>query len=214
MKKIAKIPFVIFGSIVLLYATTAFIISDPKADFVIEEPKFTKQIYLSEIRTENSERGCFKTAMEFKKMPHDYSKREFYGYEIGIANNPKVDRILIGITNNLISRIEIWNQNELVKSKEKGFMGKMTWGDFQTISVEMYDQTNTKYAGKSKIYMRFYEGTGFLGDIGGIDHDLSEYADLSADKSIGLFSKFLESESVKDPEFSNLKIWKNYKSFD
>ena len=93
-------------------------------------------------------------------------------------------------------------------------MGKMNWSETQTITIDFYDQTNEKYKGKSKISMHFYSGTSFFGDIGTINIDLTEYGDLSGDKSIGVFAKSIDSNSVNKPEFSDLRIWKNYKSFD
>lgn len=99
-------------------------------------------------------------------------------------------------------------------TKELGFMNKMTWSETQTMSIEFYDQTNKRYKGKSNISMRFYGGTGFFGDIGTINIDLTEYGDLSGIKSIGVFAKSFISSSVNEPEFSNLRVWKNYKSFD
>ena len=69
-------------------------------------------------------------------------------------NNPNIDRIFIGITNNLISRLEIWNKSELIETKELGFMKKMTWGEEQTMVIDFQDQTNSKYQGKSKISLR------------------------------------------------------------
>ena len=214
MKKITKSILGVFAGIIILFATTAFVINDPQADFTKQNVSLDDQILLSEIRTKNLEKGTFKSSLKLKQNNFDSPTKEFYGQEIIITDNPQVDRILIGVTNNLISRIEIWNQNDLVETKELGFMNKMTWGETQTMSIDFYDQTNERYNGKSKILMRFYGGTGFFGDIGTINFDLTEYGDLSGNKSIGVFAKSINSSSLNEPEFSDLKIWKNYKSFD
>jgi hypothetical protein len=214
MKKITKS---ILGGIVviaILFATTAFIINDPQADYIKQTVSLNDQISLSAIRTKNSEKGTFKSSLKFEQKSSESSTKEFYGQEIIIADNPQVDRILIGVTNNLISRIEIWNQDNLMETKELGFIDKMTWGETQSITVDFYDQTNEKYKGKSKILMRFYSGTGFLGDIGTINFNLTKYGDFNGDKSIGVFAKSLDSYSVIEPKFSDLQIWKNYQSFD
>lgn len=214
MKKVIKIILGISLGIIFLFATTAFIISDPKADYIKQDLNLTDQISLSDIKTENLEIGTFKSSVKFRHNNRNSSTKEFYGQEIVISDNPQVDRILIGITNNLISRIEIWNQNELIETKELGFMNKMTWGQTQTITVAFYDQTNTKYSGESKVSMRFFNGTGFFGDIGTINLELTKYGDLSGAKTIGLFAKNIELDTVTKPEYSDLKIWKNYRSFD
>jgi hypothetical protein len=214
MKKITKSILGVFVGIAILFATTAFIISDPRADLTKQSVSLDDQIALSEITTRNLEKGSFKSSVKFKQNNFERTTKEFYGHEIIIADNPKVDKILIGVTNNLISRIEIWNQNNLIETKELGFMEKMTWGKTQTMSIEFYDQTNEKYEGKSKISMHFYDGTGFFGDIGTISFDLTEYGDFSGNKSIGVFAKSIDSNSVNEPEFSDLKVWKNYMSFD
>ena len=198
-----------------LIGTTAYIaISDSKADFTKEIVTLNVPISLSEISTKYTKRGHFKSAVQFQHENHSTAAKEFYGQEITLANNPKVDRILIGLTNNLISRLEIWKDGQLIQSEEKGFVGKMTWGEPQTLSVAFYDQTTSKYEGKSKIAMRLYSGSGFLGDIGTLHMDLTEYGDLSGEKTIGVFAKSLSSVEVNKPTFSNLRIWKNYRSFD
>lgn len=51
-------------------------------------------------------------------------------------------------------------------------------------------------------------------DIGIINFDLTEYGDLSGKKELSLFAKSSESTIEKKPEFSELKVWNNYKSFD
>ena len=214
MNKITKSILGVFAVIIILFATTAFIINDPQADFTKQSISLNDQIALSEITTKNLEKGNFKSSLKFKQKKFDSTTKEFYGQKIIITDNPQVDRIFIGVTNNLISRIEIWNQNNLIESKELGFMDKMTWGSTQTISIDFYDQTNERYKGTSKVTMRFYGGTGFLGDIGTINFDLTEYGDFSRNKSIGVFAKSIDSNSVNKPEFSDLRIWKNYKSFD
>ena len=200
--------------IILLFACTAFIISSPQADYYQENVEMLDRFSLSEIKTDNLEIGTFKTSVNFSLQSFEEASKEFYGQEILISNNPKVDRIFIGITNNLISRLEIWSQNELIESKELGFMGKMTWGETQTMTVDFYDQTNSKYKGKSKISMRFFSGDGFFGDLGTINLDLTKYGDLSGSKTLGLFAKNLELGNTHQPEFSDLKIWKNYNGLD
>ena len=214
MKKITKTVLSVFAGIVILFATIAFIITDPQADFTKQNVNLEDQIALSEITTENLEKGTFKSSLKFKQNNFNSPTKEFYGQEIVITDNPEVDRILIGVTNNLISRIEIWNQNVLVETKELGFMEKMTWGEAQTMSIDFYDQTNERYNRESKILMRFYDGTGFFGDIGTINIDLTEYGDFSGNKSIGVFAKSTDSNSVNKPVFSDLRVWKNYNSFD
>lgn len=214
MKKIKKSILAVLAGMTILFATTAFIINDPKADFTKQNIHLKDQISLSEITTKNLEKGAFKSSLKFKQNNFDSPTKEFYGQEIIIADNPEVDRILIGVTNKLISRIEIWNQNDLVKTKELGFMDKMTWGETQTMSIDFFDQTNERYQGKSKISMRFYGRTGFFGDIGTINIDLTEYGDLSGDKSIGVFAKSIDANPINEPEFSDLRVWKDYKSFD
>jgi hypothetical protein len=214
MRNIAKFILFLAAGAATLLATTAFIISDPQADFIKPEVSPNDPVHLSDIQTKNSEVGAFKTSVEFKQNSGKRIAKEFYGMEIAIQENPQVEKIRIGVTSNLLSRVEIWNQDQLVKSEELGFMKKMTWGQTQTLSVEFYDQTHEKYKGKSQISMRFYDGTGFWGDIGTLNLGLTAYGDMSTHKSIGVFASSLDSSTLNKPEFSDLQIWKNYRSFD
>ena len=214
MKKVTRFILIVCSGLTLFFATTAFLLSDPKADFTKKSIRPNDKIYLSKISTKNRVDGAFKSALKFRHTDSNISSKAFYGQEISIRNNPLVDKILIGVTSNLISRIEIWKQDELVQIKELGFVSKMTWGETQTMVVDFYDSTNERYNGNSKISMRFYNGTGFFGDIGTINTDLTEFGDLSGDKSIEVFSKSLDSDSISEADFSDLEIWRNYKSFD
>ncbi len=215
MNRIKKSILGVSGGLVVIILTTAFIISDPKADFRTHDIGLEDQFSLSKITTSNAELGAFKASLKFKQMQPDRPTKEYYGIKVLIANNPRVDMIFIGVTSNLNSRIEIWNKNKRMEVRELGFMNKMTWGATQTMAVEFYDQTNKKYKGKSKVKMRFYSGTGFFGDIGTISFDLSDYGDLSEEKAIGVFAKGMDSNILGNiPNFTDLLIWKNYLSFD
>ncbi len=215
MKRIAISSILgISSGIILLIVCSAFIITGPQLDYYQENVEMLDRISLSEIQSDNLEIGTFKTSVNFSQQSFDDVSKEFYGQEIFISNNPKVDRILIGITNNLVSRLEIWNQDKLIESKELGFMDKMTWGETQTMTVDFYDQNYSKYKGKNKISMRFFNWNGFLGDIGTINFDLTEFGDLSGPKTIGFFAKALEPGTLHQPEFSDLKIWRNYNGLD
>jgi hypothetical protein len=214
MRKTIKPVSGILIGFTLLFVTTAFIISDPTPDFLKEDISQSDLISLSEIDTHNMKTGSFKSLVEFNHNNSNSSAKEFYGQEILISENPQIDRIFIGVTSNLISRIEIWKANKIVETKEVGFMDKMTWGETQSLTVDFYDQTYKRYKGHSKISMRFYNGSGFFGDIGTISFDLTEYGDLSGDKSVRLFAKSMTSKLERNPKFSDLKIWKNYLSFD
>jgi hypothetical protein len=109
MKGVTKSILGVLAGIAILIATTVFIISDPQADFSKQIVSLDDQISLSEITTKNLEKGTFKSSVKFTQNNFDSPKKEFYGKEITIADNPEVDKILIGVTNNLISRVEIWS---------------------------------------------------------------------------------------------------------
>ncbi len=118
MKKTAKSILVAITVIVILFATTAFIVNDPQADFSKRRISLSDQISLSEIPTKNQEISAFKSSVKIRKKNFKNPTKEFYGQEIVIADNPQVDKILIGVTNNLISRVEVWNKNKLIEIKE------------------------------------------------------------------------------------------------
>jgi hypothetical protein len=156
-----------------------------------------------------------KTQVTFSGQGQLGDTKEFYGQEITIGGNQKLDRIRVGVTSNLISRIELWNENELVAQKELGFMNKMTWGGEQELSVVFFDQNQSKHQGKAGITMRFFEGKGFLGDIGTISMDLTEFGRLTGNKSITTFHTSVEENcSLNQSYFTDLRIWKNYAPID
>ena len=214
MKTIKNFSLVVVSILIILYTGTAFIISDPSADFELKELSIDDRISLAKVSTQNSRIGMFKSAVQFSQNPADLGEMDFYGQEIIISDNPNIDKILIGIKSNNNTRIELWNRGELMESRDKGFSGKMSWGATQSMAVQFYDQSNEKYKGKSTISLRFFEGTGFLSDIGQLSFDLTPYGNLSGEKTIGVFAMSLASEQINRPLFSNLEIWKNFQSFD
>lgn len=214
MNNSTKTIVIISISMTLFLLSVIYFVSDSSPDFIKEDISNSDVVNLSEIPTKNLRTGCFKSAVKFQLSDVNNSEKSFWGQRIFIANNPNLDEVLVGVTNNLISRVEIWNKGTMLKAKELGFVGKMTWGEIQTIAVEFYDQNNLKYSGESKLSMRFYKSNGFLGDIGTIQVDLTKYGDLSGDKTIGVFAKSFDNQAAISPYFSDLKIWNNYNSFD
>ena len=175
--------------IVLLGATSIlgaaiFFIADPSPDHFVQVVAEGQQTPLGQITTRNTAIGAFKSEVTFNHKIKSDQGLAFYGYELSISGNDQLDRIAIGITNNLIARMEIWNGNQLIEEQEIGFVGKMSWGDDQTMSLAFYDQTNTRYLGRSHISLRLFSGRGFLGDIASLPVDLSAYGDLSGEKAL------------------------------
>ncbi len=215
MKKALKILAVAASLPIIGLSVLAFTAQDPRPDYIMPDLSGFDPVPLPSLQTGNEQQGMFKSTVSFLRNAGAEPQKEFYGQEIRISGNDKLDKILIGITNNLNSRIEAWNGNHLVEAKELGFMKKMTWGSGQELSVEFYSQDNAKYPGKSRISLRFYEGPGFFGDIGNIQMDLTPYGNLSGAKSIGLFAKPLDGTALQtEPAWKNLRVWKHYNSFD
>ncbi|WP_417609514.1 hypothetical protein [Owenweeksia hongkongensis] len=215
-KKVLKWLGGLSAFLLVLILIVGFSFSDPQADLNIANPVEGKTIVLSEVPTEFTKVGVFKSSVDFHSPNNNGVRgRDFYGQRITVGGNPNVDRIDIGITSNLISRVEIWNGDELVDIKELGFMDKMTWGDTQRLYVEMTDETNSRYSGKSEVKMRFTKGTGFFGDIGTLSFDLSKYGSFSGEKTIDVFQKpLIAQKGLQKGEFSNFRVWKNFASAD
>jgi len=186
MKKVIRIFLIVFSIPIFFFSITGFIISDSNPDFKkVDLTQFDK-ILLSEIQSENTKIGSFKSSVKFRKS--NFS------------------------SNNLISRLEIWNEGRLIETKELGFMKKMKGDRYKTLTIQFYDQTQTSK--NSGIRMQYYDRTTFFGDIGTISLDLCKYGDLSGAKELRLFAKSLESKEVNEPHFSDLTIWKDYESYD
>ena len=213
MHLLRKIMIVLLGATLILGAAI-FFIANPSPDHFVQVVAESQQIPLGQITSRNTAVGAFRSEVTFNHKIKSDQGKAFYGYKLSISGNDQLDRIAIGITNNLITRMETWNGNKLIEQQELGFVGKMSWGDDQTMSLAFYDQTNTRYPGRSHISLRLFSGRGFLGDIASLPVDMSAYGDLSGEKSIGIFARSLDAEPIAQPTFSDLKIWKNYASWD
>jgi hypothetical protein len=212
MKKPTKMRIALALGILLIVPFSAFMLGEPTPDFHQRDLTNISPVSISELDSRNSDMGHFKASMDVRLPFSDVRDKAYYGMEVRVQGNPNIDRIRVGVTNNLISRIEIWNGEELIETKELGFMSKMTYGAAQMMQVGFYDQSSTRYPGKSKVAMRFYSGSGFLGDIGTISMDLSRYGDFTGPKSICPFSS--AAYDREQGEFTKLKIWKDYNAQD
>ena len=211
MNKIVQYFLFAMALVVVTLMTVVLIHKNQKADFRVQNLNGFEGVSIYDIETNNSLEGHLKTSLIFNtKNQSNY--KEFYGQELRIKDNLKVDLILIGITNHLISRIEVWNNGQLIDIKEKGFLGKTNWGSDHKMVVEIKNVGNNNI--QKELYMRFYRGSGFLGDTGGIDFDLTELNILNDNIEFSVFAKSLESEMKFHPMFKNLEIWKNYVTLD
>lgn len=200
--------------IVLTYGIVGFAFSDPSPDFNQTNISIEDLVYLNEIDSKNSYNGSFKAMVELTQLEDENFGNDFYGMDIRISDNEKIDRISVGVTNNRIARMEIWNKDILVETLEKGFVGKMTHGDIQNLSIAFYSPNAQKPHRKTTLQVRFYEGSGFLGDIGTLNMDLSKYGNLNGEKSIQLFAITKEYKSIPMPGFTNFQVWKDFESAD
>jgi hypothetical protein len=212
MKKPTKPRIALALGLLLIIPISAFVLGEPTPDFQQKELASFDPVLISEIPSNHKDIGHFKASLDVRLPFTDIQQIEFYGMEIRLEGNPDLDKIRVGVTNNLVSRIEVWKDENLIKTKELGFMSKMTFGAEQVMQVSFYDQSNMRYPDKAKLMMRFYSGTGFLGDIGTISLDLEPYGDLTGAKSIQPFSTTLQTYNL--PEYSNFKIWKDYNALD
>jgi len=215
MKKFIKRLFFIPLGIIFIYALLAFAISDPKPDYMVDDLSNFEKISLSELSTNHIEEGKFKSVVKLQATALRTIDKEFYGQAIYIKNNENIDQILIGVTNNLISRIEIWKDQKLIDVIEKGFVRKMTYGQKQKLAIQFSEYSNTYPVNvKSGIRMQMYHHTPFWGSVANISCDLSKYGDLSGEKEISVFAKSIESDRQPQINFSNFRVWKNFSSFD
>jgi hypothetical protein len=214
MKKTLRFLAVSICILMVMGGITAFMLSDPKPNVHLHNLDEFDKIDLKDIHSDYGRKGVFKSSALVRESGIPVEEKVFFGQEIGISGNEQLDKIRIGVTSNLISRMEIWKGGRLVQAKEMGFVGKTTRGDLHELTVEFQDQTNAKQPGTAKIMMRYFSGSGFFGDTGVLAMDLTSFGDLSGEKSVSLFAASPENDQVRQVEFKNLKIWKDFQSFD
>ncbi|MCH2215941.1 MAG: hypothetical protein MK086_12295 [Flavobacteriales bacterium] len=209
MKKSIKFITVLALSLILFIFITAFITAEPKPTEVIDAPSFESVLNIDRGKSFSTN---WKSEVTFNHLPSADQPKEFYGQEIKFMGGFEIDRMLIGITNNLIARIEVWKGEELVEVKEKGFVGKMSWGESQSMIIDYYGDEERQQ--KNRIAMRFNGGSSFFGDIATIQYDLSKYEGFKEAREVSLFAKSLESEMNRSPEFSRFSFWQGTNSMD
>lgn len=214
MSKLKRNLLILTLLLILGVITTFIIMSDPAPDFRKTVITMADQFSVDSIQSKHHQQGMLKSVVSLSMNASASDSILFYGQDIRLDGNEALDRILIGVTNRLISRIELWNRDQLIEEKELGFMKKMTSGKCYELAVDIRDHTNKKYPGKSMITLRYYKGSGFFGDVGTIQMDLSAFGDITGRKTISFFAKGLDQDKQLQAEFSNLRIWKNYSSFD
>ncbi len=209
--KIAMGSSLIFLTLLLLRFTTF----NASPHFKQEDLTGFSCVGFADIPPKNIQQNAFIARVQFSRPANMEPEKEFYGQRITFENNPNLTHIDIGITSNLIARVELWNNDTLKDVKEQGFVGKMTWGNNQWLETSFHTRTLAKYDNTCRIKLSFYEGIGFWGKIAEISYNLTGFRDVTSPKSLSLFAKPLHTATVEQtPDFSNLMIWKGQHSFD
>ncbi len=153
--------------IVLLGATSIlgaaiFFIADPSPDHFVQVVAEGQQTPLGQITTRNTAFGAFKSEVAFNHKIKSDQGKAFYGYELSISGNDQLDRIAISITNNPITRMEIWgNGNKVDRTARTRICRQDELATTKTMSLVFYDQTNTSIP-DAVISLRLFSGRGFL----------------------------------------------------
>ncbi|MEZ4984608.1 MAG: hypothetical protein R2795_06185 [Saprospiraceae bacterium] len=83
-------------------------IRDPVADYTSQDVQLEASVPCR-ILQPAIPKEVFSSEVSIKQGTVEGAYQAFYGQKMSIAGND-VDSILVGVTNNLISRIEVWHQ--------------------------------------------------------------------------------------------------------
>ncbi|MEQ8908876.1 MAG: hypothetical protein RIC95_06775 [Vicingaceae bacterium] len=214
MKSLFKVLAFSFIAILLFYTTLALSYKDPEPS-CFHEKLPVEAIAIHELQAVNNKAGVFKSEVELQYQEWNCKRKNFSGLKVEVNDNPSVDAIFIGQTNNLNCRIELWKDEQMIAYEEKGFMAKIELPDPFTLSMEFFDQENQRQPNQASIRFKVFQGSDFTGDSGNLSFDLSQFGDFSGKKYVSSFSLVLEDRNpTEEVSFADLSIWKNHRSGD
>lgn len=214
MKSLLKFLVFSLTAIGLFYTILALSYKDPKPS-CFHEKLPVEAIAIHELEAANDKEGVFKSEVKLSYKRWDSKKKNFSGLKIEVEDNPSIDQIFIGQTNNMNCRIELWNKNQMIAYEEKGFMAKIEWPDPFTLSMEFFDQDYLRSPNESRIRFKVFQGSDFTGDSGYLSFDLSQFGSFTGKKFVSSFSVLLENRMpTEEVSFADLCIWKNHRSAD
>ena len=195
----------------------SFSFADPYPDFSSSKLADFQGISSEIFNSANTKNGAFKAEVILANESKDQDF-QFKGFELNISDNSAIDKILAGITNENIIKVELWKNDHLIFSQTQPFKGFMKNNKEYMLSLDMFDSSLKKYKGKSHLSMRLRNGNGFLGsisEIAEINIDLSAYNINLSKKELRLFTNATNNMlSNLDRHFANINYWGNSISAD
>lgn len=209
-----KLTMGFLGLVALFYGTMGFVGADPAPDFQQRMLSTQTVVSLDEVPTKHNRKGSFKTIVTLQAPTVAHDGKDFYGYEITPKGQAHFDKIRLGVTNQRIVRAEVWQGGQLVKAKEMGFFQKTESGDAWQLELSYNQDAHLKQQYANQLAISLYDKTRFWGDIAGISLDVSPYGGVPEAMTLSLFAISLSDGMLPAPHFSDMRIWRNYTSWD
>ena len=210
MKTTIKRLSILFLLIVVSYGIFGFLIQDEAPSVSKSLKDSNTSIALADIETAYDEPGSFKSILILTATSTDEAE-SYVGQTIQLEGNPHYDQIQIGIQDQKKLTAKLLNNQTLIRETTQILLSAIPLSTPLNFSVAyIAEKGSQNKSNENTLQIRLYEGGGFFGDIGTLNVDLKEYAPLNADIQITALN-----DAVHSPfQFSELKVWKDYESFD
>ncbi|NBG66938.1 hypothetical protein [Acidiluteibacter ferrifornacis] len=210
MKTTIKRLSILFLLIVVSYGIFGFLIQDEAPSVSKSLKDSNTSIALADIEKEYDEPGSFKSVVILTANSID-SAESFVGQTIKIEGNPNYDEIQIGIQDQKKLTAKLLNNQTLIRETTQILLSAIPLSTPLNFSVAyIAEKGSQNKSNENTLQIRLYEGGGFFGDIGTLNVDLKYYAPLNANIQITALNDAVHSSF----QFSELKVWKDYESFD
>ncbi|MBR9831118.1 hypothetical protein GYB57_03135 [bacterium] len=210
MKTTIKRLSILFLLIIVSYGIFGFLIQDEAPSVSKSLKDSNTSIALADIEKEYDEPGSFKSVVLLTATSLD-SAESFVGQTIKIEGNLNYNEIQIGIQDQKKLTAKFLNNQTLIRETTQTLLSAIPLNTPLNFSVAyIAEKGSQNKSNENTLQIRLYEGSGFFGDIGTLNVDLKDYAPLNADIQITALN-----DAVHSPfQFSELKVWKDYESFD
>jgi hypothetical protein len=206
---VKKISFFVIV-IAVSYVVFGFLIQDDEPSISISIKESNANIALNEVQKEFDDPGSFKSTLVLEAISADKNE-SFVGQTFKLEGNPDFDEIQIGIQDQKKLTARFFQNQTMLREASQSLLEEIPLNEAIKLSVSYFgEKGNQTKNNENTFQVRLFEGNGFFGDIGTLNVDLKGNAPMSSTINISALN-----EGVHPPfQLSEIKVWKDYESFD
>jgi hypothetical protein len=204
-KSLSRILLVLVALPLLAYGVLGVLFLDPTPSIVLTRDLLQSGVDIEQAGLSHGKPGSFKAILRIPAVNKQPFVDTLIGEMIEFGYGDSVMQLRAGVTNHGTSLIQLFRGNQLLVTEEAPLLKKLPKNKDFKVEINFFDQSNQKYEGEARVELRIYTGSGFFGDLGSQQLNLTPYGDFSGHKHL---------HAYRTPEGSKMEVWKDWASAD